>query len=182
MTRDLADTVKALRDKLTVLTYVMPFLATSCEQVSERTFTATAYSAGAMVPLLTPEQIDAIVPVFEPAIRDLIAEATADALEAAAQRLENIGQRLLESMPPDIAGAHNCRELAKVIRALIPADIAARKGVERMATSKSFPALERAIGDMPYLCDSDIKWREQARAELDKARKLLTSSFKVRDA
>jgi hypothetical protein len=71
MPRDLADTVKA---RLRALTTVTRFIDISALN------DVVAYTVGATVPLLSEEQIEKI----EPAIRDLIAEATADGLEAAA--------------------------------------------------------------------------------------------------
>lgn len=40
------------------------------------------------------------------------------ALEEAARLMESFGKRLLEGFPPEIGGAHNCREFARAIRTL----------------------------------------------------------------
>jgi hypothetical protein len=45
------------------------------------------------------------------------AQVRRDALEEAAQMMDGIGERLANSMPPEIVGALNCKQFAKAIRA-----------------------------------------------------------------
>ena len=51
------------------------------------------------------------------AIRLVILEAMEAQAEADAAMLEQFATRFLTSIPPEIVDAHNCRELAKAIRA-----------------------------------------------------------------
>jgi hypothetical protein len=129
MTRDLADTVKALSEQI----------------------------ARATLPAVTPAACGLIEQVIEPAIRDLIAQATADALEAAGDEINqclqiivtNAGNWYDDSSERENAYGHITQAASRAARA-IPADIAAKakereEQIEKAAFLKGTKLAEVAL-------------------------------------
>lgn len=80
-------------------------------------------------------------------------KAVTGAYAAAAKLLERIAERLEESTPPEVVGALNCRQYAKAILKLIPADA-------RQASQQAYDAQMLNLKACEHIAEGDEGWEK----------------------
>ena len=110
-------------------------------------------------------EIESLLPSLEAAIAERDA-ATGQALRAAADMLNGFGERWITRLPMDEAQGLNCKQYAKAILALTPADIELRDKI-RLIDARIEEAKWWTIGRADYpMCVQRIESLEYDRAGL----------------